>query len=305
MLRIRKLSGEEVASLPLAELSDVKALKQRLHQQHGLPPRFRQRLLHESKALDDSVTLDSVFDLQVVAALSYESTEETPRQLTAEPAAQGSEGGGALKQQSDPEDGATPSCRQSFLHDGHSLEDAVRLETPMDLQILIVDFTKDDSWTKLWAATMNGDVAQAEALLQLPIDPSLTPNRAGTTPLMMASGGGYVDIVQLLLEAGASIDHRNRYGHTALMDSARFGHVPVVQLLLGAGAQKELRDVAGLTALMMAADGGHAQAVRLLLEAGAAKDVRNLAGQTALMMTSEPEVRLLLKPIRLDFVHQQ
>ena len=142
--------------------------------------------------------------------------------------------------------------------------------------------------------------SQAEALLQLPIDPSLTPNRAGTTPLMMASGGGYVDIVQLLLEAGASIDHRNRYGHTALMDSARFGHVPVVQLLLGAGAQKELRDVAGLTALMMAADGGHAQAVRLLLEAGAAKDVRNLAGQTALMMTSEPEVRLLLKPIRLD-----
>ena len=151
MLRIRKLSGEEVASLPLAELSDVKALKQRLHQQHGLPPRFRQRLLHESKALDDSVTLDSVFDLQVVAALSCESTEETPRQLAAEP----------LKQQSDPEDGATPSCRQSFLHDGHSLEDAVRLETPMDLQILIVDFTKDDSWTKLWAATMNGDVAQA------------------------------------------------------------------------------------------------------------------------------------------------
>ena len=48
MLRITQLSGEELTSLPLAELSDVKALKQRLHQQHGMPPRFRQRLLHES-----------------------------------------------------------------------------------------------------------------------------------------------------------------------------------------------------------------------------------------------------------------
>ncbi|CAE7837843.1 ilvG [Symbiodinium sp. CCMP2592] len=41
MLRIKRLSGEEVTSVHLSELSDVKALKQRLHQQHGLPPRFR------------------------------------------------------------------------------------------------------------------------------------------------------------------------------------------------------------------------------------------------------------------------
>ena len=54
MLRIRKLTGEEVASLPLAELSDVKMLKQRLHQQHGLPPCFRQRLL---ELADDIATL--------------------------------------------------------------------------------------------------------------------------------------------------------------------------------------------------------------------------------------------------------
>ena len=57
MLRITLLSGEEVTSLALAELSDVKALKQRLHQQHGLPPRFRQRLLHEGNTLDDAVKL--------------------------------------------------------------------------------------------------------------------------------------------------------------------------------------------------------------------------------------------------------
>ena len=53
-----------MASLPISELSDVKSLKQRL-QQHGLPPRFRQRLLHEGNNLDDAVMLDSLMDLQV------------------------------------------------------------------------------------------------------------------------------------------------------------------------------------------------------------------------------------------------
>ena len=65
MLRITQLSGEELTSLPLTELSDVRALKQRLHRQHGLPPRFRQRLLQEGQTLDDGVKLDSVMDLQV------------------------------------------------------------------------------------------------------------------------------------------------------------------------------------------------------------------------------------------------
>ena len=72
MLRITLLSGEEVASLPLKELSDVKALKQRLHEQHRLPPRFRQRLLHEGKTLDDAVALDSAMDLQMLIIEAWE-----------------------------------------------------------------------------------------------------------------------------------------------------------------------------------------------------------------------------------------
>ena len=76
MLRITLLSGEELASLPLTELSDVKALKQRLHQQHGLPPRFRQRLLHDGNPLDDDVQLDTEMDLQAVIAALNATSEE-------------------------------------------------------------------------------------------------------------------------------------------------------------------------------------------------------------------------------------
>ena len=66
MLRIRMLSGEEVESIAVGELSDVKELKLHLHQLHGLPTRFRQRLLRGGNPMDDSVALDSPMDLDLV-----------------------------------------------------------------------------------------------------------------------------------------------------------------------------------------------------------------------------------------------
>ena len=66
MLRVRTLAGEEVASIPVMELSDVMALKQQLHRLHGLPTRFRQRLFHGSNLLEDAAKLDSPLDLDLV-----------------------------------------------------------------------------------------------------------------------------------------------------------------------------------------------------------------------------------------------
>ena len=71
------LSGEEVDSIPVGELSDVKELKLHLHQLHGLPTRFRQRLLRGGNPMDDSVALDSPMDLDLVL-LTYSAA--SPRQ---------------------------------------------------------------------------------------------------------------------------------------------------------------------------------------------------------------------------------
>ena len=57
------MSGEEVASIPVVGLSDVKSLKQQLHRLHRLPARFRQRLFHGGSALHDAAKLDSLEDL--------------------------------------------------------------------------------------------------------------------------------------------------------------------------------------------------------------------------------------------------
>eukprot|EP00439_Symbiodinium_sp_Y106_P084137 s746_g24.t5 len=306
MLHIKRLSGEEVTSVYLTELSDVKALKQRLHQQHGLPPRFRQRLLHKSSTLDDALSFASFFDPRVVAATFSEATEEMPRQLAAA-AEHGSASGGALKRRSDPEDVARPPCRQRLLHDRHTLD-------YVELQVVIVSSSEAsvEQRQELYEAIADGLVAEArcsllttkslrilkdclnkyteffmvEALLQLPIVPNMWDDD-GYTPLIQASKKGDVDIVKLLLEAGALKDCRDDYGRTALANAAMKGHSPVVKLLLEAGADKELQSNAGRTALSCAAASGQAASVQTLLEAGTRKDEGDTWGRTALMRAAE------------------
>ena len=81
MLRVRTLSGEEVASIPVVELSDVMALKQQLHRQHGLPTRFRQRLFHGGCPLEDAAKLDSPQVLDLVLLPYVEAAQSRADEL--------------------------------------------------------------------------------------------------------------------------------------------------------------------------------------------------------------------------------
>ena len=79
MLRIRRVSGEELTpALEENLLPDVRALKRRLNQLYGLPPRFRQRLLLHGKCLEDTATLDSAMELELVvlAFIANPSSDE-------------------------------------------------------------------------------------------------------------------------------------------------------------------------------------------------------------------------------------
>jgi len=61
------------------------------------------------------------------------------------------------------------------------------------------------------------------------------PDNAETSPVQMAALKGHVDIVKLLIDAGAKIDGANRYGDTPLIDAVENSHVDVVNLLLKHG----------------------------------------------------------------------
>eukprot|EP00439_Symbiodinium_sp_Y106_P053888 s269_g7.t1 len=182
--------------------------------------------------------------------------------------------------------GFPPRYRQRLLADGKDVGDSVTLHSPMDLDLVLLNFPEDsDIWgDNLTATASAGSPIEVESLLQLPQDPDLR-DREGDTALMSASYHGHIEVVRLLLEAGADVDMADARDFTALHLASRCNHVEIVRLLLEAGADTDLADGEGCTALRLAALQGHVEVARLLLESGA-EDVANKSGDTALMIAS-------------------
>jgi len=79
-----------------------------------------------------------------------------------------------------------------------------------------------------------------------------------------ASEIGLVDVVKLLLKAGADVDAKDNYGWTALKCASNNGHIEVVELLLEARADVYAKDNYGWAALMWASTNGRVDVVKLL-----------------------------------------
>ena len=99
-------------------------------------------------------------------------------------------------------------------------------------------------------ATKNGDVASVRALLQG--DPSLISARDtdGSTPLHCATWKGHLDMVTLLLKAGADVNAVNEnehWGTTPLHAAAHANQAAIARLLLDHGANVKAKDKEGRT----------------------------------------------------------
>lgn len=100
-------------------------------------------------------------------------------------------------------------------------------------------------------------------------------NRYGGSALIPACERGHVETVQALLEDKKfPIDHINRLGWTGLLEAVILGnggprHVQVVQLLIDAGANLNIADKDGVTTLQHARQKRQTEIVRLLEQAGA------------------------------------
>jgi ankyrin repeat protein len=77
-----------------------------------------------------------------------------------------------------------------------------------------------------------------------------------------------VATVRLLLDRGAEVNARSHLNDTALHLAAGQGHAAVVQVLLEAGASVNVAP-GHTSALHLAVTGGHVEVVRLLVAAGA------------------------------------
>ncbi|MCJ1265803.1 hypothetical protein MMC22_005684 [Lobaria immixta] len=97
----------------------------------------------------------------------------------------------------------------------------------------------------------------------------------GWTVLRYAILQGRFEIVKLLLAAGADVGAQDRNEATALHWAASTGYLEIVKLLLTTGADVHAQDCKGWTALRYAILEGHFEIVKLLLAAGADINARD------------------------------
>ena len=143
---------------------------------------------------------------------------------------------------------------------------------------------------ELFAAAQTGDAVQIKALLEAGAAHGAT-DEAGETALMHAARGGHVAAVRVFIAAGADVNAQSPQGWTALAKAAyngdtERGYVEVIEVLADAGATLDARIFFGITPLMLAAGGGDAPVVEWLINAGADVLAVNDGGRTARMMAN-------------------
>ena len=111
------------------------------------------------------------------------------------------------------------------------------------------------------------------------------------TALLFASWGGHADVVEALLEAGATPDRGAMSGRTPIAGAASYGHADIVEMLLDAGADPNAPHEDKVPPLGSALDGGLPEIAEMLLDAGADPDCRfSDSGFTLLSYTAVEEM---------------
>lgn len=150
----------------------------------------------------------------------------------------------------------------------------------------------------LLTAVRRGDLADAVHQLRLGADYD-SPDVEGLTPLMIASGRGQAQMVELLLTTGAQVHLVDpRAGATALHKAALSGNPDVVSLLLDHGAFIDQQcPILGHTALHDAVVYKAEMVVRLLLSRGARMRIRNHWQETPLDLARRDNLEILAQLI--------
>jgi ankyrin repeat protein len=140
----------------------------------------------------------------------------------------------------------------------------------------------------LQAAAARGDVKTVRSILAAGTE-DVKNWRITRTPLSLAAGKGYAEVVQLLIKEGRlDPDETDKNGRTPLSWAASRGHKGVVKLLIARDdVDIDSKDNMGWTPLSWAAGNGHAEVTELLLLKEADINSEDGHGRTPLSMTGE------------------
>jgi uncharacterized protein len=108
-----------------------------------------------------------------------------------------------------------------------------------------------------------------------------TVNDVGTTPLSDAASLGYVELVQFLIQSGSSL-HLAGQNDPTIHEAVRSGNVEVVRIILDAGAYVNQQNDLSETPLHLAVEEDMLEVAKLLLERGADPSITRIFDETAL-----------------------
>ena len=129
--------------------------------------------------------------------------------------------------------------------------------------------------TLLHKAVVKGHVEVVKMLIEA--GANLDLSGGSTSPLLQAANEGQIDIVKLLIDAGANINIIYRFGGTPLHYAINKGHVEVAKMLIEAGANVNIQNSQYHSPLYEAARENQVEVVEMLIAAGAQID--NLEGE--------------------------
>ena len=123
----------------------------------------------------------------------------------------------------------------------------------------LVNERSHDGWTPLHLASFFGRLELVKILLDAGAPMmAISNNNEANLPINAAAAGRRNDVVRLLVERGCPPDARaSDQGYTALHLAANNGDVELIEFLLRSGADRTLRTGAGETAHDLAARQGH------------------------------------------------
>lgn len=152
----------------------------------------------------------------------------------------------------------------------------------------------DGSTPLMLASEGNAYLPNSVPLVQILIDARASleaRDLRGRTALHRAAAGGRTNVVGVLLDSGALLNTKTNDGATPLYYAVEFGKMPVLELLIARHAQLDLADAAETTPLMIASEGNaylpnNTPMVETLLTAGAKVDKIDAHGRSALHRAS-------------------
>jgi len=136
-----------------------------------------------------------------------------------------------------------------------------------------VNAAQGDGMTALHWAARHGDVDLVRMLLAAGANVRATTRLASYTPLLMASEAGSAGAIDALLAAGADPKGTTASGVSPVMFASAAGQADAVKTLIAHGADVNAAEpTRGTTALMFAAANKRTEAIRALLAGGARLD---------------------------------